>query len=134
MIKTTMTRKYKVYIKKRKLINMDIDDDYQKSTVNVINKSSQRYDSIAKYYEKKENINFLMTNEEKFMSPFYWNRVHQLLTSSTSKNDTKYGIYQVKENNDLCKYVESDTTTGGKKHTLKNHVSVLLDQFMDQPV
>ena len=28
---------------------MDIDDDYQKSTVNVINESSQRYDSIAKY-------------------------------------------------------------------------------------
>ena len=49
MIKAAMTRKYKVYIKKRNLINMDIDDDYQKSTVNVINESSQRYDSIAKY-------------------------------------------------------------------------------------
>ena len=113
---------------------MDLDDDYQKSTVNAINDSSQRYDSIAKYYETKDNINFVLTNEEKFISPFYWKRVHQLLTSSTSKNDSKYRIYQVKEDNSLSKYVESDTTTGEKKHTLKNHVSVILDQFMDQPV
>ena len=55
-----------------------------------------------------------MTNEEKFMSPFYWKRVYQLLTSSTSNNDSKYGIYQVKENNALCKYVENDSITGEK--------------------
>ena len=48
------------------------------------------------------------------MSPFYWIRVHQLLTSSTSNNDSKYGIYQVKENNALCKYVENDSITGEK--------------------
>ena len=83
---------------------------------------------------KKKEHKFLMTNEEMFMSPFYWKRVHQLLTSSTSKNDSKYRIYQVKKDNSLSKYVESDTTTGEKKHTLKNHVSVILDQFMDQPV
>ena len=52
MIKAAMTRKYKVYMKKN-LINIDIDDDYQNSTVNVINDSSQRYDSITKYYEKR---------------------------------------------------------------------------------
>ena len=52
MIKAAMTRKYKVYMKKT-LINVNIDDGYQKSTVNVINDSSHRYDSIAKYYEKK---------------------------------------------------------------------------------
>ena len=34
-------------------MDMDIDDDYKKSTVNFINESSQNYDSIAKYYEKK---------------------------------------------------------------------------------
>ena len=113
---------------------MDIDDDYQKSTVNVINDSSQRYDSIANIMKKKDNINFVLTNEEEFMSPFYWKKVHQLLTSSTSKNDSKYRIYQVKEDNSLSKYVEGDTTTGEKKHILKNHVSVILDQFMDQPV
>ena len=77
MIKAAMTRKYKTY-KKRKnnLINMDINDDFQKSTVNVINDTSQRYDSIENYYEKKDNINFVLTNEEKFMCPFYWKRVY----------------------------------------------------------
>ena len=136
MINAAMTRKYKVYMKRKKnLINMDIDDDYQKITVNVIKDSSQRYDSIAKCYEKKDNIHFVMTNEEKFMSPFYWKRVHQLLTSSTSKNDSKYRIYQVKEDNSLSKYVESDTTTGEKYiYILKNHISVVLDQFMDHLV
>ena len=112
---------------------MGIEDDDQKSAVNVINDSSQRHYSITIWYEKKDNINFVLTNEEEFMSPFYWKKVHQLLTSSTSKNDSKYRIYQVKEDNSLSKYVESDTTTE-KKHMLKNQVSVILDQFMDQPV
>ena len=73
MIEAAMTRKYKIF-KKRKsnLINIDINDDFQKSTVNVFNDTSQRYDSIANYYEKKDKINFVLTNEEKFMSPFYW--------------------------------------------------------------
>ena len=115
-------------------MDMDIDDDYLKSTVNVINESSQNYDSTAKYYEKKDNINLVMTKEEKFMSPFNWKRVHQLITSSTTNNDPRYGIYQVKEDNALCKYVENYSSTEGKKYTLKNHVSVILDRFMDQPV
>ena len=50
MIKAVMTKKYKT-LKKRKsnLINIDINDDFQKSTVNVFNDTSQRYDSIANY-------------------------------------------------------------------------------------
>ena len=60
-----------------------------------------------------------MTNEEKFMSPFYWKRVHQLLTSSLSNNDSKYRIYQFKEDNSLSKYIESNTTTGEIKTYVK---------------
>ena len=75
-----------------------------------------------------------MTNKDKFMSPFYWKKVHQLITSATSKNNSKYRIYQVKK---IMLYVNMLIITHqleGKKHTLKNHVSVILDQFMDQPV
>ena len=50
---------------------MGIEDDDQKSAVNVINDSSQRHDSITIWYEKKDNINFVLTNEEKFMSLVY---------------------------------------------------------------
>ena len=39
------------------------------------------------------------------MSPFYWKRVHQLLTSSLSNNDSKYRIFQVKKDNSLSKYI-----------------------------
>ena len=60
-----------------------------------------------------------MTSEEKFMSPFYLKRVHQLITSSTSKNDSKCGIYQVKKDNALCKYVGNYSSTGGKKTYIK---------------
>ena len=60
-----------------------------------------------------------MTNEEKFMSPFYWRRVHQLLTSSLSNNDSKYRMFQVKEDNFLSKYIESDTITGDIKTYIK---------------
>ena len=34
---------------------------------------------------KKDNINAVLTNKDYFTSNFYWERVHQLLTSSTSK-------------------------------------------------
>ena len=55
MIKVAMTRKYKTLKKiKSNLINIDINDDFQKSTVNVFNDTSQRYDSIANYYVKKD--------------------------------------------------------------------------------
>ena len=84
--------------------------------------------------KKKDNINLVTTKEEKCTSPFYWKRVHQLITSSTTNNDPRYGIYQVKEDNALCKYVENYSSTEGKTHILKNHVSVILDRFMDQPV
>ena len=90
-----------IKIKKNNLINIDINDDYQKSTVNIINDTSQRYDLIVNYYEKKDNINFVLRNEGIFVSPFYWKIVHQLLTSSLSNNDSKYPRYQVKEDNSL---------------------------------
>ena len=81
MIKAAMTRKYKT-LKKRKsnLINIDINDDFLTSAVKnqIFNDTSQRYDYIANYYDKKDNINFVLTNEEDFMSPFYWKRIHQL--------------------------------------------------------
>ena len=60
-----------------------------------------------------------MTNEEKFMSPFYWKIVHQLITSSITKFDSRYGIYQVKENNELCKYVENYSKKEGNKTYIK---------------
>ena len=51
------------------------------------------------------------------------------------KNDSKYRIYQVKDDNSLSKYVESDTTTEDKTiYILKNHVSFTLDQFIDLSV
>ena len=91
-------------------MDMDIDDDYKKGTVIVINEMSQNNDSTARYYEKKDLINLVMTNEDKFMSPFYWKRVHELITSSITKIDSRHGIYQVKDNNELCKYVENNKT------------------------
>ena len=33
-------------------MDMDIDDDYKKGTVTVINEMSQNNDSTARYYEK----------------------------------------------------------------------------------
>ena len=97
----------------------------------VFNDTSQIYDYITNYYEKKYNINFVLTNEEKFTSPFYWIRVHQLLTNSPSNNDSKYIICQVKEGNSLSKYIESDTTTEETKTYIKNYDSVTLYQYMD---
>ena len=60
-----------------------------------------------------------MTNEDKFMSLFYWKRVHQLITSSITKIDSRHGIYQVKDNNELCKYVENYSKNEGNKTYIK---------------
>ena len=53
-------------------------DDFIKRNVpnRVFKDTSQNPDYIAKYYEKKDNVNFLLTNETKFMSVFFWRRVH----------------------------------------------------------
>ena len=69
-----------------------------------------------------------MTNEDKFMSLFYWKRVHQLITSSITKIDSRHGIYQVKDNKNYVNMLKII------KHILKNHASVTLDRFTDQPV
>ena len=34
-----------------------------------INNTIHLHDSIAHYYQKKEDVNFVLTNEQKFMSP-----------------------------------------------------------------
>ena len=73
-----------------------------------INNGIQLKDSIAHYYQKKEDVNFVLTNEHKSMSSFFWDRVHEYITSSTTlpNNGCKYKSYQVKENNDSSKYLD----------------------------
>ena len=63
-----MTRKHKHLKKKQSSIDIDIRYDFIKRTVpnHVFNNTSQNPDYIAKYYEKKDNINFVLTNETKF--------------------------------------------------------------------
>ena len=51
-----------------------------------------------------------MTDEDKFMSTFYWKGVHELIRITITKIDSRHGLYQVKDNNDLCKYVENHKT------------------------
>ena len=36
-----------------------------------INNRIHLHDSITHYYQKKEDVNFVLTNEQKFMSPFF---------------------------------------------------------------
>ena len=62
------------------------------------------------HYQKKEDVNFVLTNEQKFMSPFFWERVHEHITSSTTlpNNGCKYNICQVKENNDSSSMKSSE--------------------------
>ena len=74
MIKAVLTRKYLKEVKRiQDEIHIDIDDDVDKSMIkNFINKESNNYhDSIAKYYQNKDNVNFSSTNETKFMSNFF---------------------------------------------------------------
>lgn len=56
---------------------------------------------IVRSIIKKDYVNFVLTNETKFMSAFFWRRIHLQLTNNTSlSNDgAKYSICQVKEDN-----------------------------------
>ena len=99
MIKATLNRKH-LKEDKRKLdeINIDIDDDIDKSMMkNYIYKElNNNNDYIANYYDYKDYVNLSLTNKTKFMSNCFWKRVHQLLTSSLNKNDSKYRIFKFK--------------------------------------
>ena len=67
--------------------------------------------SIAQFYQKKEDCNLILTNESKFMNPGFWNRVHEHIISSTSlessSSTNKYNICQVKDNNESSHYCVS---------------------------
>ena len=62
----------------------------------------KKKNSIAQFYQKKEDCNLILTNESKFMNPGFWNRVHEHIISSTTldssnlTNSNKYNICQVK--------------------------------------
>ena len=93
MIKAALTRKYMKEVKRRirDEIHININDDVEKSMIkyDIHKESNNNHDYIAKYYQNKDNVNFSLTNETKFVSHFFWLRVHQLLTSSLNKNDSK---------------------------------------------
>ena len=77
-----------------------------------INNRIKSQDSVAHYYQKKEDVNFVLTNEQTFMRLFFWDRVHEHITSSTTlpNNGYKYNICQVKEKNDSSKYVDVNSS------------------------
>ena len=68
-------------------------------------------------------------NEQKIMSPFFWDRVHEYITSSTTlpNNGCKYKICQVKEDNDSSKYLDVKSSN----ILWRNIGAVILDQLME---
>ena len=121
MIKVALNRKH-VKEEERKLdeIDIDIDDDIDKSMIqnDIYKETNNNNDYVAKYYENKEHVKFSLTNKTKFMSNFLWKRVHQLLTNSLNKNDSKCRIFQIQDENSVFKnsdlnnkYFEIDNTT-----------------------
>ena len=106
LIKAAMQRKYVKELKRiQEEMHIEVDNDVEKTLIkyDIQNKSDNNNDSIAKYYTNKDNVNLSLTNETQFMSHYFWLRVHQLLTSSLKNNDSKYRIFQVKENDSLSK-------------------------------
>ena len=82
-----------------KIIIHDQNNEQLKNIENHnINNVIQLKHSIAHYYQKKEYVNFVLTNEQKVMSLFFWDRAHEHITSSTTlpNNGCKYKICQVK--------------------------------------
>ena len=65
--------------------------------------------SLAKYYQKKSRVNFVLSNETKFMNSFFWSRVHEHFTNNKHlpNNGCKYKFCQVKDDNLYSKYVDS---------------------------
>ena len=76
----------------------------------------KKKNSIAQFYQKKEDCNLILTNESKFMNPCFWDRVHEHIISSTTldssnlTNSNKYNICQVKNNNVTSLYSVSRIT------------------------
>ena len=129
MIKAAMLKKDVKELKRiQDEIHIEVDHDVEKSLIkyDIHNESNNNNDSIAKYYQNKDNVNLSLTNETKFMSHYFWLRVHQLLTSSLKNNDSKYRIFQVQENDSLSKkscinnqYTELDDVSGVVKTFVK---------------
>ena len=47
-----------------------------------INDAKYLHDSIAHFYQKKEDFILVLTNETKFMNPGFWKRVHEHMICS----------------------------------------------------
>ena len=64
-----------------------------------INNTIYLHESIVHYYQKKDDVTFVLINEQNFVSPGFWKRVQEHITSSTSlpNNGCKYNICQVKK-------------------------------------
>ena len=76
LIKPIITTKVKTYKKTKKsppheiLIHEQNSDQLKNIDNHDINNRIHLQDSIATYYQKKEVVNFILTNDHKFMSPF----------------------------------------------------------------
>ena len=74
MIKAALNRKHVKEVKRiQDEIHIDVDHDVEKSLIkyDIHNESNNNNDYIAKYYQNKDNVNFTLTNETKFMSHFF---------------------------------------------------------------
>ena len=77
-----------------------------------INNTKYLHDSIAYFYQKKEDFNLVLTNETKFMNPGCWKRAHKhIISSSTLQSNgcNKSNICQVKDDNESSKYIDEKT-------------------------
>ena len=116
LMKTNMRRYLKVIDTKSKNVSHEITvhDKYVPTTDNIDNfkfNDIQVNHYLARYYQKKDNNNFNLTNENKFMNILFWKRIHEhLINNRILPNDgCKYKICQVlREDNEFAKYVEDD--------------------------
>ena len=115
LLKSIMVTKTKLMKRKprrshpHEIIVPDKNDEQSKNNVNYeTNNTIQIKDSIAHYYQKKRDVNFVLINETKFISSFSWNRVHEYIISFTTlpNNGCKYKICQVKKENDSSRYLD----------------------------
>ena len=114
LIKPILATKIKIPNKSKKILHNEIiihehNNEQVKNIDDIdINNTFHLRDSIAHYYQKKEDVNFVLTNEQQIMSPCFWKRVHEHITKSTSlpNNGCMYNICQVKDNNESSKYID----------------------------
>ena len=77
LIKPILATKVKTSKKSKKspphkrIIHEQNNDQLKNSDNHDINNRIHLQDSIAHYYQKKEDVNFVLTNEQKFMSAFF---------------------------------------------------------------